>query len=234
MGGRRDSAGHSGIDVLYEDNHLVVVNKPPLVPTMGVAAGGDSMVARVKEYLRVRYHKPGNVWLGVVSRLDAHASGVLVFARTSKAASRIALQFREQRVKKTYLAILDGEPDPAIERLVDSVIKDDARRRMIVVSADHPGARRAELIWSRRGRRSGPQTLVEIDLVTGRKHQIRLQFATRGAPILGDRKYGSVRPFQGIALHARSIILSHPVLKTDVTFSIDPPDWWKIGLFDDI
>jgi 23S rRNA pseudouridine1911/1915/1917 synthase len=224
--------GESGdIEVVYEDNHLIVVNKPPLLATMGVAAGEDSMAERAREYLRVRYHKPGNVYLGIVSRLDAHACGVLVFARTSKAAARLAQQFREGTVGKHYLAILDQRPNCEEGRLTDWLIKVDSQRKMAAVDTIHPGAQRAELEWRGIGRDRAGRELVEVRLRTGRKHQIRVQFAARGAPIAGDRKYGSRLAFRGIALLAQRLELEHPVRKTRMTFAIDPPAGWKIGLF---
>ncbi len=224
--------------ILFEDNHLIVVNKPPLIPTMGASAGQHSMVTWVKDYLRVRYNKPGNVYLGVVSRLDAFSRGVLVFARTSKAASRLSQQFRDGSVDKQYLAIVESRLEQSGGTMLDWVIKDDQARRMVVTGKTSAGVRgesprRAELNWRRLGN-DGSQTLVEIDLVTGRKHQIRLQFSSRGWPVLGDRKYGGRHDFEGIALLAKSLSLVHPVRQNPMTFQVDPPASWKIRRFTNI
>ena len=233
MAGQRNEGHRSSLEVLYEDNHLIVVNKPPLIPTMGAERGQESMVDRVKDYLRHRYNKPGNVYLGVVSRLDAFTRGVLIFARTSKAASRLAGQFREGTVDKQYLAIVEAELDEASGVMQDFVAKDDDRRRMFVTKAQHPGAREAELHWRRLGRSKEGETLVEIRLVTGRKHQIRVQFSSRGWPVRGDRKYGGRQPGEGIALLAKSLSLIHPVRNEPMTFEVGPPEDWKIHRFGD-
>ncbi len=134
----------SQLEILYEDNHLLAVNKPPGLPTMGVAAGEDSLVVRAKHYIKRRYQKPGNVYLGVVSRLDTGTSGVVVLARTSKAAARLAEQFRSRRVQKTYWAIVSGTIEPATAELVDWMIKDEAQRRMRIAARQAPGRRKPD------------------------------------------------------------------------------------------
>jgi 23S rRNA pseudouridine1911/1915/1917 synthase len=217
-------------DVLYEDNHLIVVNKPPLIPTMGVAAGEESMVTIVKEYLRVRYQKPGNVFLGVVSRLDAHSCGVLVFARTSKAAERLSEQFRTGIVTKTYWAIVEGEIPETEGEMSDWMRKNEQEQRMVVSRRGAAGAKPARLAWKKLGSHGG-NSLLEVDLQTGRKHQIRLQFSSRGFPILGDRKYNARARFSGIALMAKSLSLLHPVRKCPMDFCLEPPGNWKIRRF---
>jgi 23S rRNA pseudouridine1911/1915/1917 synthase len=225
-------------EILYEDNHLIVVNKPPLLATMGVAADHESMVTRVKDYLRRKYDKPGNVYLGVVSRLDSHACGVLVFARTSKAAGRLSEMFREGSVGKTYLAIVEGNLSGKSGIWEDWMIKDEAAQRMRTVNGPRGKSESGKALHARLGWRClgahNDLTLVEIDLQTGRKHQIRAQFAGRGFPILGDRKYGSRRAFEGnsgIALLAHVLKLEHPVRKSMMEFPVQPPDSWKIGRF---
>lgn len=214
------------IDILYEDNHLLAVNKPAGLPTMGVAADAASLVLAAKESIRRRYDKPGNVYLGVVSRLDAVVSGVVLLARTSKAAARLAEQFRERSVEKTYWAVVAGRPEPAAE-LVDWVVKDESQQRMVVTSATATGALEAVLHFKvlrpvERG------TLVEVRLVTGRKHQIRLQLSAHGHPVLGDRKYGSSLAFSpGIALHARRLIVDHPTRHEPIEIIAPPPPSWQ-------
>ncbi len=199
------------LQIVYEDNHLLAVNKPAGLPTMGVAPGVPSVVVLAKQYIKRRYQKPGNVYLGIMSRLDAASSGIVLLARTSKAAARLTAQFRARHVEKTYWAIVSGRIEPEADEWTDWVVKDEARQRMVIARAADPAAKEARLRY-RRLRTIGRGTLVEIDLLTGRKHQIRLQFAQRGFPLWGERKYGQGMPFSnGIALHARRLVVRHPV-----------------------
>ena len=215
------------LEVLFEDNHLLVVNKPAGIPSMGAKEGSTSLVSLAREYLKQKYQKPGNVYVGVVSRLDALVSGVLVLARTSKAAARLAEQFREREPEKVYWAIVEGAPAAPSGELVHWMGKDDARRRMTVRGKQTAGAQEARLGYQTI-RKFADATLLEIKLETGRKHQIRLQLAEAGHPILGDRKYGSSRDFPaGIALHAHSLTIEHPTLKQPMTFSACPPKAWR-------
>lgn len=217
----------SKIPVLYEDNHLLVVVKPPGLPTMGVSEDQPSLVIRCKEYVKRRYNKPGNVYLGVVSRLDSLATGVIVLARTSKAARRLNEQFREARVGKTYWALVEQPPHPPQGECIDWVGKNEREHRMEVVSAGKPKAQKAMLTY-RIIRRLSSATLVEVELKTGRKHQIRLQLASRGWPILGDRKYEGRRKFpEGIALLSRRLELEHPVLRKPLHFTCPVPAAWE-------
>ncbi|MEX2174240.1 MAG: RluA family pseudouridine synthase [Pirellulaceae bacterium] len=211
------------LDVLYEDNHLLVVNKPAGLATQGVVEGAPSVLTVAKGYLKQKYKKPGNVYLGVVSRLDAAVSGVLVLARTSKAAARLSEQFRERQVQKTYWAVVEQAPDPAAGELEDWVKKDERMQRMLVVTKHTAGAQRARLSY-RTLHQTAHGCLVEVRLETGRKHQIRLQLAELGCPILGDRKYGCRKPFaSGIALHARMLEIAHPVSKAPLRFEAPVP-----------
>lgn len=213
--------------VLFEDNHLLAVLKPAGLPTMGVEAGRSSLVTLAKDYLKRKYHKPGKVYLGVVSRLDASVSGVIVFARTSKAAARLTAQFRSGVVEKIYWALVEGCPDPAEGLCIDWLRKDEGRMRMIVSGAEQAGARQARLRY-RTLDRLARATLLEIQLETGRKHQIRVQLASRGHPVLGDRKYGAVSAFpRGLALHARSLEIEHPTRKTPLRFEAPLPASWR-------
>jgi 23S rRNA pseudouridine1911/1915/1917 synthase len=220
--------------VLFEDNHLLVIVKPAGLPTMGVAEGCPSAVTEAKRYLKQAYDKPGNVYLGVVSRLDALVSGVLVLARTSKSAARLSEQFRESQPEKTYWAAVETPPDPASGSLMHWLLKDDRQRCMTVVRPHAKGAQRARLSY-RLLRGLPSASLVEVQLETGRKHQIRLQLAEIGCPILGDKKYGSKRPFPaGIALHSRRLAIEHPTKKTRLEFIAPlPAAWRKLGLTDD-
>lgn len=215
------------LPILYEDNHLLVVNKPPGLPTMGAAPGRESVYDLAKQYIKHRYNKPGEVYLGIVSRLDAAASGALVLARTSKAAARLSELFRHNRVQKTYWAIVEREPVPRSGTCTDWLVKNDAQHKMVVTRLGAYGAREARLEY--RGiRKVAAGFLLEIELETGRKHQIRVQLASRGWPVVGDLKYGSNRPFpDGIALHARRLALIHPTRKTPVEFVAPPPASWS-------
>jgi 23S rRNA pseudouridine1911/1915/1917 synthase len=212
--------------VIFEDNHLLVIAKPAGIATMGIADQQASLVGQAKIYLKQKYDKPGNVYLGVVSRLDSLVSGVVVFARTSKAAARLNDQFRANSVKKIYWAVVQGKLAPESGTLRDHLRKNESRQRMEVVSAVASGAKEAVLHFETITRHA-QWTLLAIRLETGRKHQIRAQLSACGHPILGDRKYGSQQPFeQGIALHSRSLQLSHPISKEQLEFSVEPPPSW--------
>lgn len=217
--------------VLYEDNHLLALAKPPGLATMGVAAGTPSLLEEARQYIKRKYAKPGNVYLGIVSRLDAPVTGVVVLARTSKAAARLTEQFRSGTVRKTYWAIVEQLPQPPAGRCVDWIRKDERHRRMHIAEPREPGAQEARLTY-RTLRRLPVGALVEVQLDTGRKHQIRLQLSHRGWPIVGDRKYGATIPFgDGIALHARELAFVHPVRRSEVSLTAPlPPSWQKFGV----
>ncbi|WP_425615701.1 RluA family pseudouridine synthase [Anatilimnocola sp. NA78] len=215
------------LDVLYEDNHLLVVNKWPGIATQGVTDDEPSVARLAKEYLKLKYSKPGNVYLGVVSRLDAMVSGVLVLARTSKAAARLSEQFRERETSKIYWALVERLPRGKSGELVHWVRKDERQQKMVVVPTGTSGAQEARLNFRSLGKVSGAE-LLEVELLTGRKHQIRLQLAETGSPILGDRKYGIGTPFaDGIALHSRTLTIAHPVTKESLTFTAPLPMAWQ-------
>jgi 23S rRNA pseudouridine1911/1915/1917 synthase len=224
------------LDVLYEDNHLLAVNKPAMLPTMGVADDRPSLLAAAKEYIRRKYAKPGNVFLGIVSRLDAPVTGVVLLARTSKAAGRLAKQFRDRDVQKFYWAIVDGKVEPESGQLSDYLRKDERHRRVHAASQGTPGAQLAELAYRTLGHAPGEprlrgranDSILEVQPHTGRKHQIRVQLAQAGFPILGDRKYGSTRPFpSGIALHSRRLVIAHPVSKMQLAIEAPLPATWR-------
>jgi len=198
-----------------------------MLPTMGVAADRPSLLTVAKAYLKKKYDKPGNVYLGIISRLDAPVTGVVVMARTSKAAARLSEQFRTRTVEKVYWAIVAGSMSPAQGTCVDWLRKDERHRRVFVVSAGTSGAQQARLSY--KTLRQLPQgRLLEIQLETGRKHQIRVQLAEQGCPILGDRKYGSHKLFPaGIGLHSRSIQFEHPVLKQPICLTAPLPQSWQ-------
>ncbi len=219
--------------VIYEDNHLLVVDKPAGLPTMGVSADKPSLITEAKSYIKEAYNKPGNVYLGIVSRLDAPVTGVVVIARTSKAASRLTNQFRSGSVEKKYHAVVAGAVSPQSTKLVDFLRKSERHRKVLISQANVSDAKQAVLSFQVLNRMN-ELTLLEVELETGRKHQIRVQLSNFGHPIIGDRKYGSTRPFtQGIALHSRSIRFSHPVSKEELYFKAPhPPQWPKNWLTD--
>jgi 23S rRNA pseudouridine1911/1915/1917 synthase len=214
------------LEILYEDNHLLAINKPVGLPTMGAVAGHPSLAEVGKGYLKQKYNKPGRVYLGIVSRLDAPVSGVVLFARTSKAAARLSQSFRDRQVSKLYWALVARWPGDREGTLSHALRKDEVRRRMVICSASHPDARQAELRYRRLGLVAG-WTWLEIELVSGRKHQIRVQLAAVGGGVVGDVRYGNHVAFpQGIALHARRLELSHPVRRERLVMVAPPPDHW--------
>ncbi|MEO8269574.1 MAG: RluA family pseudouridine synthase [Aureliella sp.] len=240
------------LSVLYSDNHLLVIDKPAGIATMGSPQDSQTIARQAALYLQRKYNKPGKAFIGVVSRLDRLVSGVLVLARTSKAAARISEQLRQGRVEKLYLAIVEGRlqtssaSSTVYRELVDWVAKDESAQRMRVVDESHPQAQVARLRLQPLAS-SGDKTLVKIELLTGRKHQIRLQLAEQGTPIWGDKKYGARcrfvspagvqmrssaggrdagRPSEAIALHCQQLSLLHPTLKQTMVFQSSPQTHW--------
>ncbi len=214
------------LDVLYEDNHVLVVSKPARLATMGVSEDEPSLLKVAKSWIKERYSKPGNVYLGVVSRLDAPVTGAVLLARTSKAANRLTQQFRAHEVEKVYWAIVEGRVDPLEGKLVHWLMPHGRHRRMLIVGASMEGAKEAVLSY-RRLRLVGAHSLLEVRLETGRKHQIRIQLADRGHAVLGDRKYGAHVQFPvGIALHSRQISFQHPVRDERITITAPLPEAW--------
>ena len=221
------------LKVLYEDNHLLAIAKPVNLATMGVQEGETSAVTLVKAYLKEKYQKPGNVYLGVVSRIDRLVSGVLLFARTSKAAARLSEQFREKTTKKIYQAIVPYSKFAQQNQLanqghlVDWVRKNEREQRMVVVNQSASKAQKAELVIVD-SQKLGKCSRLKVELLTGRKHQIRLQLSEHGMPILGDKKYGSQHQFdEGIALHALELTIQHPIKKEPLVIQCPVPKAWK-------
>ena len=215
------------LEILYEDNHCLAVFKSSGCITTHFQGKEETLDRAVKAYLKEKHRKPGNVFLGIVHRLDKPTSGVLLFARTSKAADRLARQFREGTIEKIYWAAVEGRVEPSEGRLVDFLRKDERHRKMHVTSQNTPDAQRAELTY-RVLKAESADSVLEVQLLTGRKHQIRLQLAHAGIPILGDRKYGSSRPFgAGIALHSRLLVIEHPVSKMQLEIEAPLPASWQ-------
>jgi 23S rRNA pseudouridine1911/1915/1917 synthase len=217
----------AALDVLYEDNHLLVVNKPAGLLTMGDRTGAPTLLELAKAYIKNKYAKPGNVFLGVVHRLDRPVSGVVIFARTSKAAARLSEQFRARTVEKTYVALVDGEVEPCSGTLTHWLVKDRRTNRVSTTPAKHAGAQECRLDYCRL-RRVGSRTLLEIMPHTGRSHQIRVQLSAAGWPIAGDAKYGGKGGWEdGIALHARGVTFDHPTRHEPVTVTAPLPAAWE-------
>ena len=223
------------LTILYEDNHCLAVAKPAPLLTQGVPAGIPTLEAQVKAYLKERYHKPGNVYLGIPHRLDRPVSGVVLFARNTKAARRLAEQFQQRQVTKTYWAAVEGAVEPPEGRWEDWLLKIAAEARAERVAADTPGARHALLHYRRLGAAAGG-TLLEVQPETGRMHQIRVQAAVHGWPVRGDVLYGSRLPFgppaalprdRVIALHARSLTFLHPIRFEPLTVTAPLPEAWQ-------
>ncbi len=215
------------LNVLFEDNHLLAVNKPAGLATMGVAPDRPSLLSVAKEYIKHKYHKPGNVYLGIVSRLDAPVTGVVLIARTSKAARRLTEQFKFGDVKKVYWAIVGGFPRPNAATLQTWLRKDERHRKVHVCEQGSVGAKKAVLMY-RTMERFEHTSQLEIELKTGRKHQIRVQMAHQSHPIVGDRKYGSRMEFDnGIALHSQKLEFEHPVRRTPIELVAPLPEAWE-------
>lgn len=214
-------------EIIYEDNHCLAVHKPSGVLSTHYEGREETLDRAVKAYLKDKYHKPGKVFLGVVHRLDRPVSGVLLFARTSKAAARLAQQFREGTVEKIYWAVVAGEVGPLAGTLEDWLRKDKIRGRVEVVEPDEAGARQALLHYQRRAVQGG-LTWLEVRPQTGRTHQLRVQLAHHGYPIYGDAKYGSIHTFgRGIGLHARALTFLHPVRYEPITLTAEVPRPWR-------
>lgn len=220
------------LEILFEDNHLLVVNKPAGVATQGALPGQPSLVEDTRGYLKRKYAKPGNVYVGVVSRLDSQVSGVVVLARTSKAAARLTSQFASGAVEKTYVAIVKNDLLTANDgELVHFVWKDDSAHRMRASREQSPDSQVARLLYRTIGQTEALR-LLEITLLTGRKHQIRLQLSEIGLPIIGDSKYGSKERFaKGVALHSKSLSFEHPTRKERLNFQCLPPNYWNLEQF---
>ncbi len=219
------------LTVLFEDNHCLAVAKPAGWLTMGDATGDSTLLDVAKQYIKDKYAKPGDVFLGVVHRLDRPVSGVVLYARTSKAAARFSEQFRTHAVQKMYLAAVTGRDIPIEGDLHDWLLKDEQTNRSRSVKPNTPGALECRLSF-RRLQSSDRGTLLEIRPQTGRSHQIRVQLATRGWPILGDTKYGSGQEFlaHAIGLHAWRLTVEHPTQKQPLTLTCPlPPGWQSWG-----
>ena len=213
--------------VLYEDNHCLAVDKPAGLLTMGDHSNDLTLVDLARDYLRTKFQKPGKVFVGVVHRLDRPVSGVVLFARTSKGASRLSEQFRLHTIEKTYMAVVEGRVSTHHGELRHRLSKDRQRNVVSVVDNDESG--QECVLFYERLECVGRYTLLKVQPQTGRSHQIRVQLAAQDWPIAGDRKYGSKSLTDGfIALHASSLTFAHPTSKETVTVHSPQPNSWKV------
>lgn len=221
------------MQILYEDNHIIAVNKAPGEIVQGDKTGDKPLSEILKEYIKTKYNKPGEVFLGVPHRLDRPTSGVVLFARTSKALSRLSEMFKEKsqitnnqsQISKIYWAIVQGEPKLPEARLENYLVRNEAQNKSYIAK---PGAKEAKqaILTYKTLARGDHYNLLEVELLTGRHHQIRCQLAAMGCPIKGDLKYGAKRsnPDGSISLHARQITFVHPVRKEQITITAPVPE----------
>ena len=215
------------LKVIYEDNHIIVVEKIPNIPSQSDKTGDMDMLTLVKQYLKEKYQKPGNVYVGLIHRLDRPVGGVMIFAKTSKAASRLSNQVREKVFQKVYLAVVDGKPEKDREILENYLYKDERNNMSRVVSKDKKNAKYAKLEYEVLYYHPLKKlSLVKVHLYTGRHHQIRVQLANSGHSIFGDNKYGKRGKGKQIALWAYQLTIEHPITKEKMQF-VDLPE--KIG-----
>jgi len=221
----------SKLEILYEDNHLLAINKTAGVLVQGDETGDEPLVEICKKYIKEKYSKPGEVFLGVVHRLDRPVSGVVVFARTSKALERMNALFRDRETKKTYWVIVQNKPAKESGTLIHWLVKNETKNKTTAYAKENKEGQRSELSYQFLQQRSG-YFLLEVNPITGRPHQIRAQLASMGCPIVGDLKYGyaTANSDKSICLHARQLEFIHPVKKEKIliTASLPGNDFWNL------
>ncbi len=221
-----------GLQIIYEDNHLIAVNKPNGVLVHADETGDKTLIDQVKLYIKWKYEKPGDVFLGSFHRLDRPASGVVVFARTTKALTRMNKLIQERKVEKKYYAVTEDRPKEIEQTLVHYLIKDKAKNKSKVHKSQRSGTKRSELSYKLDAYLEN-HSLLKVNLVTGRSHQIRAQLKKINAPICGDLKYGATEKlkYYSIALHCTEMNFIHPVKKEPVSIKCMPPDFHPWTLF---
>lgn len=221
-----------GIEIIYEDNHLLVVKKPANMLTQADSSGDTDLLSLLKQDIKERYEKPGRVFLGMVHRLDRPAGGTMVFARTSKAASRLSDMIRKRQFEKKYLTVVYGIPSKLEGKLEHFLRKDRESNTVRVVNGSTKGSKKAVLEYSVKENSNG-LSLIETMLITGRPHQIRVQFSHTGNPVYGDMKYGPQQKGRStdIALWSKSISFRHPTRDENLTFETIPPAVYPWSLF---
>ncbi len=212
------------LEILYEDNHIIAVNKKSSDIVQADKTGDEPLSEKVKKYIKKKYNKPGGVFLGVVHRIDRPVSGVIIFAKTSKALSRLNTLFREKKIKKTYLAIVKNKPNPTKNTLIHYLKKNNLKNKSSAFKKSVDGSLKSELEYELI-KSLDNYYLLKITPKTGRHHQIRVQLSTIGSPIKGDLKYGAKRSNKNasINLHAYKVEFTHPVKKNNIIISAPPP-----------
>ena len=218
------------VKVIYEDNHLLIVEKPINILSQADNTNDIDMVSILKKYLKEKYNKPGNVFIGLIHRLDRPVGGVMVFAKTSKCASRLSEQVRNKTMKKTYKAVIHKVMDKKEDTLKDYLYKDKKTNTVSVVSKNYKEAKEAILSYKTINKNK-EFSLVEIDLKTGRPHQIRVQFSSRNHPLYGDQRYGKSKVGEQIALWSSKLEIIHPTTKEKLVFISEVPNTYPWNLF---
>ena len=221
----------NNLKIIYEDNHIIVVEKIPNIPSQGDKTGDIDMLEIIKKYIKEKYNKPGNVYLGLVHRLDRPVGGVMVFAKTSKAASRLSEEVRSRQLKKEYLVVVDGKFEKNKDTLEDYLLKNQQKNISRVVKEGTKNSKLAKLDYETLKYNSEIDlSVLKVLLHTGRHHQIRVQLSSRGHSIYGDQKYGTRGRGKQIALWAYKLTIIHPITKKEMTFTSIPEinKTWKI------
>ncbi len=220
--------GKAMINIIYEDNHLLVVEKPINIPVQKDSSNDNDLLTMLKTYLKEKYQKPGNVYLGLVHRLDRPVGGIMVFAKTSKAASRLSEQIRNKTFQKTYVAVVHGHIEKEAT-FTDKLLKNHQTNITTISSKGKEAKLHYQLLGTQKN-----LSLVKIHLITGRPHQIRVQFASRNHPLYGDQKYGKTKEKDQIALFAKTIKFLHPTTKKELFFELSLPDRYPFNIFKNI
>ena len=219
------------LNVIYEDNHIIVAEKPANIPSQGDKTGDIDMLTIIKQYLKEKYNKPGDVYLGLVHRLDRPTGGIMVFAKTSKAASRLSEQIRNNEFHKEYLCIVDGKMEQDDGEFEDYLIKNERTNTSRIAKPSEKNAKQAILNYEViKYSEEINLSVLKINLQTGRHHQIRVQFASRNHSLYGDQKYGTRGKGKKLALWAYSLVFTHPTTKERLKFTLEPKhvESWKI------